>query len=76
MRLLIPGRSATLAIPPTPKSRVGLCRKNICKESIENCRKKKVSAIYEKVNPDFDLTHLGLGPPASHPQAATFATVA
>ena len=39
-------------------------------------QKKKVSAIYEKVNPKFDLTHLGLGPPASHPQAATFATVA
>ena len=75
MRLLIPGRSATLAIPPTPKSRVGLCRKNICKESIENCRKNN-SAIYKKVNPEFDLRHLGLESPASHPQAATFATVA
>ena len=32
IRLLIPGRSATLAKPPTPKSRIGLCRKNSWKK--------------------------------------------
>ena len=32
-RLLITGRSAILATPPTPKSRVGFCRKKIWKET-------------------------------------------
>ena len=36
MRLLMPGRSATFAIPPTPKSRVGLCRKYIWQRKSKN----------------------------------------